>query len=106
MGSKHTWYGVPDAICHSKIVVSKLNKEEEEMKTTVEAKVTKFTAVTLNQVVGQAVVASFIQHNKYPQQTPLVSAIGINGFGNMIAAMHDCKNNILLHFKETKYILQ
>ena len=99
IGSKDTWHGKPDAICNIILNTGEYGATE----TPVEAKARNFSFSMLNQVVGQAVVASFIQRNTYPRMNSLVPAVGISGCGSMTAAMYDCKHDILLHFhKNTK----
>ena len=112
IGSTDTWHGKPDAICN--IIVSQPNGKANEdggketphggTETPAEAKAREFTLKTLNQVVGQAVVASFIQHNTYPRMNPLVPAIGISGCGSMTATMYDSEHDVLLHFHQAKNV--
>ena len=50
----------------------------------------------IDQVIGHAVVASFVHHKRHPQQNPLIPSVGISSEGGVIAALYDCQSDVLL----------
>ena len=64
---------------------------------TVEAKKSQLEITDINQVVGHAVIMSFIHHIRHPLQCTMVPAIGISCSGHFAAVLYDCESDILLH---------
>ena len=107
MGTFATWRGAPDCLCDVTPVVNMPFKDYTDSdsdsvrsfggKVTVEAKRSSLNFSDLNQIVGHAVMMSFIHHRRHPSQGPAVPTIGIScGSGEFNAALYDCVNDILL----------
>ena len=107
MGTSATWHGAPDCLCDVTPVVNMPFEDDTDSdsnssggKVTVDAKRYSLNFSDLNQIVGHAVVMSFIHHRRHPSQGPAVPAIGIScGSGEFNAALYDCVNDILLHLQ-------
>lgn len=102
MGWFNTWHGTPDGLCDivplsvAHMATSDGSESEESSggKSPLEAK-REFLARDLHQIIGQAVVMSFIHHNRHPKQPSIVPSVGIAG-SELMAAMYDCKRDLLL----------
>ena len=59
----------------------------------------------LDQVVAQAVLSSFIHHNRHPDQYALVPAVGISAVeGHVLAVLFDCQFDVLLTSLEVPWL--
>ena len=106
MGETTTWHGAPDGCCDIDATSKENNQDDQDSdafsggKTTIEAKVKSLEIAELNQVTGHAVMMSLIHANRYPAQNALIPALGISGgSGEFIAALYDCRRDVLLHLK-------
>ena len=82
MGTQYTWHGAPDARCHTVDLVSSSSfdvlDDYSRSSTTVDSKYRILDVHGLSQVVGHAVVSSFLHMNANPGHSHLVPAIMIN----------------------------
>ena len=98
MGSNKTWHGHPDGSSDWAPLSAMMNDNQsgevsDGGKTTLEAK-QMCTPDTVDQVFGQAVVASFIHRNRHPEQNALIPAVGLEGLdGNVMAVLYDCNTD-------------
>ena len=100
MGSELAWHGHPDPICNLPVLVSIICRESEEdsdsldgTRSPIKAKV-KLRYADFKQVVGQAVVASFVNHNWHPVHIPMVPSVGVVQ-GELRAALYNCISDTL-----------
>ena len=65
-----------------------------------------FSPTDTDQLVGHAMVASFIHSNKHPDQNALAPALGIsNGIGAEVKAiLYDCREDVMLHISPLLWI--
>ena len=103
MGTSLTWHGSPDARtnwvpvtqCRRHKFESDSSSDSECSSGGIEAK-KQLQPTDLDQLMAQAVVSSYIHHNRHPEQNPLIPALAVSGVnGEMIAILYDCVNDIL-----------
>ena len=104
VGKADIWRGSPDALCDDVTIVTPKSGADQDAadsdasggrKTPVEGKNITFCPADLHQVVGQAVVTSFVHNSRHPNQLPLTPSVGIAS-GNIIAALYDCMKDVLI----------
>ena len=102
IGSSKTWHGFPDALIDSAPLYyireegdgSDSDSESWGGKVTCEAK-QSFKGNFFDQVLGHAVVSSFIHFNRHPSQNSLIPALAISGVGGEVAAViYDCCRDV------------
>ena len=72
------------------------SEESSGGKTSYKAK-TEFSQDSVDQLLGHAVVTSFVHGNRHPNQNPLVPAVGISCLeGEVMALLYDCRKDALL----------
>ena len=107
MGSALTWHGAPDGRCAIDLVNVDAVEEEGDSsgsKTPVEMKIA-FGRPNINQVLGNAVIFSFVQQKRHPTTNPLVPVMGISGNeGSVLFAAYDARSDILLHSVPTTWL--
>ena len=86
-------------MCNLPVLVTKVREGQDSdssdgKRSPIEAKV-RLKDDDLKQVVGQAVVSSFINHSRHPNQTAMIPSIGL-AKGEIVAALYDCRSDILL----------
>ena len=55
--------------------------------------------------MAQAVVSSYIHHNRHPKQNPLIPALAVSGFnGKVIAILYDCVNDVLFQIEPLTWL--
>ena len=103
-----TWHGAPDGRCAIDLVNIDAMEEEEDSsgsKTPVEMKMSAFGRPNVNQVLGNAVIFSFVQQKRHPTKKNLVPVMGISGNqGSLLFAAYDASSDILLHSVPTPWL--
>ena len=105
IGSPLTWYGAPDGRCAIDLVNVDAEEDSSGSKTPVEMKMSAFGRPNINQVLGNAVIFSFVQQKRHPTTNPLVPVMGISGNqGSLPFAAYDASSDILLHSVPTPWL--
>ena len=97
IGTEGVWHGTPDAICNIPVLTTSVSRDTDSSDgatSTLEEKV-KFVDDDLKQVVGHAVVASFINKNRHPHHNSMTPSVGL-AKGELIMAAYDCTSDVLL----------
>lgn len=107
MGNSKVWHGSPDGLCDitplttlrggGADIDTESGAESDVFsgtKSVIEGK-REFSPTDMNQLIGEAVVMSYIHNKRHSNQPGLVPALGL-ALGNVMVAMYDSTRDILL----------
>ena len=108
IGSPLTWHGAPDGRCEIDLVnVDVVDQDDDSSgtKTPIEMKHAVFNRASINQLLGNVVVYSFVQNRRHPSLNPFVPAVGLSGNqGSLVLSLYDCSSDIMLHSRPIMWL--
>ena len=101
MGTTLTWHGAPDGRSEIDFINVDLTDDDDESagaKTPIEMKMDSWHYQNMNQVLGNAVVYSFVANTRHPRLNPLVPVLGLSGTrGQLVIAAYDARCDVLIY---------
>ena len=122
MGTPTTWHGTPDGRANGTSLYSLTTDKcesgsesdtSEGGATTFEDKLSFTLLEQIDQILAHAVVASFIHHNRHPDQNPLMLALGLSGVpegttwvggGEVVALLYNCSTDLALRVEPLAWL--